>query len=160
MTWRIRVAERRDLGALVEIELAQFLEPWTRAMVLDEISNHESRRYTVAEEGGVIIGYLGLMFVLKDELHINTIGTRPGHEGRGVATSLLDEAWAEVATRGVARATLEVAVSNSRALALYYRYGFSPVGVRKNYYEKTHEDALILWADVKQRSTIEPDAPL
>ncbi|HEY5303749.1 MAG TPA: ribosomal protein S18-alanine N-acetyltransferase [Acidimicrobiales bacterium] len=160
MTWRIRVAERRDLGALVEIELAQFLEPWTRAMVLDEISNHESRRYTVAEEGGVIIGYLGLMFVLKDELHINTIGTRPGHEGRGVATSLLDEAWAEVATRGVARATLEVAVSNSRALALYYRYGFAPVGVRKNYYEKTHEDALILWADVKPRSTIKPDAPL
>jgi ribosomal-protein-alanine N-acetyltransferase len=151
VTWRIRRAERRDLGALVAIENTQFPEPWTRSMLLEEITNLESRRYTVAEEQGVIVGYLGLMFVLKDELHINTIGTRRGHEGRGVATSLLDEAWEEVIARGVKRATLEVAVSNDRALELYYRFGFAPVGVRKNYYEKTHEDALILWADIVAR---------
>ena len=147
-TWRIRLAERRDLGDILVIENQQFPEPWSRSMMLEEITNTQSRRYTVAEEDGVIIGYLGLMFVLKDELHVNSIGTRRGHEGRGVATSLFDEAWAVVRIRGVARATLEVAVSNARALELYYRYGFAPVGVRKNYYQKTHEDALILWADI------------
>ncbi|NNN09906.1 MAG: ribosomal protein S18-alanine N-acetyltransferase [Acidimicrobiaceae bacterium] len=147
-TWRIRPAERRDIGDILVIENQQFPEPWSRAMLLDEITNTENRRYSVAEERGIIIGYLGLMFVLKDEMHINSIGTRPGHESRGVASSLLDEAWAEVRARGVARATLEVAVSNTRAVELYYRYGFAPVGVRKNYYQKTHEDALILWADI------------
>ncbi len=152
-TWRIRLAEKRDVGELVDIEAAQFPEPWTKSMLLDEITNLESRRYTVAQEAGVVVGFLGLMFVLKDELHINTIATRAGYEGRGVATALLDEAWAEVSARGVARATLEVAVSNTRALELYYRYGFAPVGVRKNYYEKTREDALILWADVAPRSS-------
>ena len=151
MNWTIRRAEKRDLGDLMVIEEAQFPEPWTRSMLLEEIANSDNRRYTVAEEGGVIIGYLGLMYVLKDELHVNTIGTRPGHEGRGVATSLLDEAWADALARGVARATLEVAVSNERAIALYYRYGFAPVGVRKNYYERTREDALILWADIAAR---------
>ena len=151
MSWTIRRAEKRDLGDLMVIEEAQFPEPWTRSMLLEEIANSDNRRYTVAEEGGVIIGYLGLMYVLKDELHVNTIGTRPGHEGRGVATSLLDEAWADALARGVARATLEVAVSNERAIALYYRYGFAPVGVRKNYYERTREDAHILWADIAAR---------
>ena len=146
--WRVRRAERRDLSDILVIETAQFPEPWSRSMMLEEISNTDNRRYTVAEEEGLVIGYLGLMFVLKDELHINSIGTRPGHEGRGVATSLLDEAWDVVRERGVARATLEVAVSNTRALQLYYRYGFAPVGVRKNYYPATHEDALILWADI------------
>ncbi len=147
------------MGELVTIENQQFPEPWSRAMLLDEVTNVENRRYSVAEEAGVIIGYLGVMFVLKDELHVNTIGTRPGHEGRGVASSLLDEAWADATARGIARATLEVAVSNSRALALYFRYGFAPVGVRKNYYEKTHEDALILWADiVTARDGASPDA--
>ena len=72
----------------------------------------------------------------------------PGRESRGVATSLMDEAWVDARLRGVARATLEVAVSNTRAQQLYYRYGFRPVGVRKNYYERTHEDALVLWADL------------
>lgn len=146
-TWSIRVAERRDVGELLVIEEAQFPEPWTKGMLLDELSNIATRRYTVAVEDQHVVGYLGVMFVM-DELHVNTLGTLPGHEGRGVATSLMDEAWADARLRGVARATLEVAVSNTRAQQLYYRYGFRPVGVRKNYYERTHEDALVLWADL------------
>jgi ribosomal-protein-alanine N-acetyltransferase len=149
--WRLRDAQRRDVGELVQIETQQFPEPWTRTMLLDELDNAQNRRYRVVVESGVIIGYAGVMFVLKDELHINTIATRRGHEGRGVATALLDDVWADAIERGVARATLEVAVSNTRAISLYYRYGFAPVGVRKNYYEKTREDALILWADIGPR---------
>ena len=145
--WTIRLAERRDVPELLVIEVAQFPEPWSRTMLLDEISNVDSRRYTVAVEGKTIIGYLGVMFVM-DELHINTIGTLPGNEGRGVATSLMDEAWEDAKARDIARATLEVAVSNDRAQALYARYGFRPVGIRKNYYERIQEDALILWADL------------
>jgi len=146
-TWSIRVGERRDVRELLVIEEAQFPEPWTKGMLLDELSNTATRRYTVAVEDQHVVGYLGVMFVM-DELHVNTLGTLPGHEGRGVATSLMDEAWSDARLRGVARATLEVAVSNTRAQQLYYRYGFRPVGVRKNYYERTHEDALVLWADL------------
>jgi ribosomal-protein-alanine N-acetyltransferase len=140
------MAERRDVPELLAIEVEQFPEPWTRAMLLDEITDTETRRYTVAVEGKKIIGYLGVMYVL-DELHVNTIGTLPGHEGKGVATSLMDDAWRVAKERGIVRATLEVAVTNTRAQALYFRFGFSPVGVRKNYYERTKEDALVLWAD-------------
>jgi [ribosomal protein S18]-alanine N-acetyltransferase len=146
-TWTIRGAERRDVPELMALEVAQFPEPWTRTMLLDEITNEETRRYTVAIEDEKIIGYLGIMYVM-DELHVNTLGTLPGHEGRGVATALMKEAWAVAKAQGVRRATLEVAVSNTRAQELYRRFGFSPVGVRKNYYERTHEDALILWADL------------
>jgi ribosomal-protein-alanine N-acetyltransferase len=145
--WTLRLAERRDVPDLLAIEVAQFPEPWTRAMLLDEITNTQTRRYTVAIENKKLIGYLGVMFVM-DELHVNTIGTLPGHEGKGVATSLLDDAWVVAKERGIKRATLEVAVSNTRAQELYFRYGFSPVGIRKNYYERTKEDALILWADL------------
>jgi hypothetical protein len=50
-------------------------------MLIDEITNTETRRYTVAIEKKKIVGYLGVMFVI-DELHVNTIGTLPGFEGR------------------------------------------------------------------------------
>jgi ribosomal-protein-alanine N-acetyltransferase len=143
VAWTIRPAERRDVTELLALEQVQFPEPWTRGMLLDEITNVETRRYTVAVEDKHIIGYLGVMFVL-DELHVNTVATLPGQEGRGIASSLFDEAWADAILRGVHRATLEVAVSNDRALALYYRFGFRPVGVRKNYYERTKQDALVL----------------
>jgi len=146
-TWTIRLAERRDVPDLLSIEVAQFPEPWTRSMLLDEITNLATRRYTVAVEEKRIVGYLGVMYVM-DELHVNTLGTLPGYEGRGIATALMNEAWGVAKERGVQRATLEVAVSNTRAQELYFRFGFSPVGVRKNYYERTNEDALILWADL------------
>ena len=150
--WRIRLAEARDVRELLEIEDAQFPEPWTRGMLLDELRQTETRRYTVAEEAGRVIGYLGMMYVLG-EGHINTIGTRPGHESRGVATSLLNDAWADASTRGVARVSLEVAVSNERAQALYRRFGFAPVGVRRRYYERTGEDALVMWAELPDPGT-------
>jgi ribosomal-protein-alanine N-acetyltransferase len=116
-------------------------------MLLDEITNVEARRYTVAIEEKKIVGYLGVMYVIE-ELHVNTIGTLPGHEGQGIATSLMEEAWGVAKERGIQRATLEVAVSNTRAQELYFRFGFAPVGVRKSYYERTNEDALVLWADL------------
>jgi ribosomal-protein-alanine N-acetyltransferase len=146
-SWSLRLAHRRDVGELLVLEQAQFPEPWTRGMLLDEILNIKTRRYTVAVQDKLIVGYLGVMFVL-DELHVNTIGTLPGHEGRGIASSLMDDAWHDAQLRGIKRATLEVATSNTRAQKFYYRYGFKPVGVRKNYYERTSEDALVLWADV------------
>ena len=145
--WKIRFAERRDVNELLKLEVAQFPEPWTRGMLLDEIENVETRRYTVAVEAEVIVGYLGLMFVL-DEVHVNTIGTLPGHEGRGIASALLEDGLEDSRSRSIKRATLEVAASNTRAQALYFRFGFKPVGVRRGYYERTGEDALVLWADL------------
>ena len=47
---------------------------------------------------------------------------------------------------GTRNLTLEVRVSNKPAQALYYRFGFHPAGVRKNYYVETNEDALVMWA--------------
>jgi ribosomal-protein-alanine N-acetyltransferase len=146
-SWSLRLAQRRDVGELLALEEAQFPEPWTRGMLLDEILNTRTRRYTVAVENKKIVGYLGVMFVF-DELHVNTLGTQPGQEGRGIASSLMDDAWRDASARGIKRATLEVATSNTRAQKFYYHYGFKPVGVRKNYYERTHEDALVLWADL------------
>jgi ribosomal-protein-alanine N-acetyltransferase len=40
--------------------------------------------------------------------------------------------------------TLEVRASNAAALELYRRFGFSPAGVRRRYYENT-EDAIVMW---------------
>lgn len=141
--WTIRLAEQRDLDDLVAIEEAQFPEPWSRRLLLDELELVSQRRYSVAVQDRKVIGVLGLMLIESDA-HINTIATRPGFEGRGVARSLLDEALPIIAAAGFTRITLEVAVGNTRARDLYSRYGFAPLGIRKQYYRVTGEDALVL----------------
>ena len=51
---------------------------------------------------------------------------------------------AEAARLGVDSATLEVRRSNTPALRLYAKAGFSEAGVRRNYYTQPVEDALVL----------------
>ena len=48
---------------------------------------------------------------------------------------------------GAQAVSLEVRVSNWGAQRLYGRYGFHPVGIRRNYYQELNEDALIMWTD-------------
>lgn len=148
----IRLAEKRDIEVLMEIERTQFPEPWTRNMMLDELSRTDTRRYTVCVENDEVVGYLGVMFADR-EAHINTIGVLPGHERRGIARTLMRECWPVLTEKKVETIALEVAVSNAPAIALYYSFGFAPVGIRKNYYQATKEDALVLVAEVP--STLE-----
>ena len=49
--------------------------------------------------------------------------------------------------RGATALTLEVRMSNTGAQDMYRRFGFEPVGVRKNYYQEVNEDALVMWAN-------------
>jgi ribosomal-protein-alanine N-acetyltransferase len=63
-----------------------------------------------------------------------------------VASTLLIDGIRTLLPMGVKHLSLEVAANNEAAQALYRRFGFAPVGVRKNYYPVTGEDALVMWA--------------
>ena len=86
-------------------------------------------------------GYIGFMIV-DDEAHITTIATAADYQRMGVATTLLLDGIATLLPAGIKHLTLEVAAGNEPAQSLYRRFGFAPVGVRKNYYQVTGEDAL------------------
>jgi ribosomal-protein-alanine N-acetyltransferase len=79
-----------------------------------------------------------------DELHIGNIAVKPAHQGRGIATVLLEHLLEEGRRRAMVFATLEVRPSNARALALYERFGFKRIAVRRNYYRDNKEDAHVL----------------
>ena len=118
----------------------------------------ETRRYTVAVDEGGSLGYLGVD--VRDgraaRQHDRHAARRRGTRRGDVAARRRVARRAQSAASR--RATLEVAVSNERAQRLYYRYGFAPVGVRKNYYETTDEDALVLWADFAVAAELAPYA--
>ena len=69
------------------------------------------------------------------------------HHRRKVASRLLYELIVDAIAMGAQAVSLEVRVSNWGAQRLYGRYGFHPVGIRRNYYQELNEDALIMWTD-------------
>jgi len=138
-----------DLEAVLAIEQQSFSMPWTDAMFRSELQNERTSRLLVARAeavDGPIVGYIAYRIVL-DEMHIILIAVAPAWRRRGVARQLLCQAMNQARPAGCTRATLEVRVSNTPALQLYYSLRFAPVGTRPKYYLRPLEDALILWRD-------------
>lgn len=90
-----------------------------------------------------IAGYVGLWFVV-DEAHITSIGTRELDRRKGIGELLVLASVELAVRRGATMVTLETRVSNAPAQALYVKYGFREVGVRKGYYTDNREDALVM----------------
>jgi len=141
---RVVPLRRRHLRSVLRIEGQVYPRPWTLGLYLSELRLGASRHYVAAKVKQELVGYAGMMFAL-DEAHVTTIAVDPRWQGRGVGATLLLHLSQEAISRGVKHMTLEVRVSNARAQELYRNFGYRTEGVRKNYYEETNEDALVMW---------------
>jgi ribosomal-protein-alanine N-acetyltransferase len=100
----------------------------------------------VALEGRSVVGYAGLISY-GDEAHVTTIAVEPDYQRMKIGTRLLYELIIQAIEMGARAVSLEVRVTNWGAQRMYGRFGFRPVGVRKNYYQETNEDAVVMWTD-------------
>lgn len=127
------------------IEQVVFPEPWSHAVFVSELSLRSGRDYRVARIGRETVGYVGLMYV-QEEAHVTTLAVAPEYQRRGIGTQIMLGGLRIALARGSRLISLEVAVGNERAQALYRRFGFVPVGIRKGYYQLVGEDAYVMWA--------------
>lgn len=137
---------RRHVRDVLAIEREVYPRPWSAALFFSEIGQRKSRHYIVATHQRTVIGYGGLM-VHGDEGHITTIAVDPSRQHQGVGTRVLLNLVEEARRRGARTIALEVRVANWPAQRLYAWFGFRPVGIRKNYYSETGEDALVMWIE-------------
>lgn len=137
---------RRHVRDVLAIERRVYPRPWSAALFFSEIAQRSSRHYLVGYSRKTLIGYGGLM-CQHDEGHITTLAVDPDYQHHRVGSRILLELVREARSRDMRSLALEVRVANWPAQRLYAWFGFSPVGVRKNYYSETGEDALVMWAD-------------
>lgn len=139
---KIRLMESRDLEAVSALEAACFSIPWSACLLSDSM---ESRFDTlwVLEADSAILGYCDLR-VIADEGELMRIAVLPEARGKGYARDLMETLVRYCGERGVRLIILEVRASNQSALKLYQSYDFNIQAVRKGYYKRPTEDALIM----------------
>ena len=141
-----------DLDQVVELERAAFGdEAWTRQMLAGELDQQPaSRYYLVADDGGRVAGYAGLLSAARQG-DVLTLAVAPGRWGTGIGSALLEALLAEAARRGCTEVFLEVRTDNARAQGLYRRHGFTEMGIRRGYYQPSGGDALVMRRDLAGR---------
>jgi ribosomal-protein-alanine N-acetyltransferase len=93
-----------------------------------------------------IVGLAGF-WVMVDEAHITTLAVRDAYRRQGIGEQLLIEIIERAAQLKANVVTLEARISNKQAQALYQKYGFQKVGVRRAYYTDNGEDAILMTTD-------------
>ena len=132
----------QDLDQVLAIEDAIYTHPWTRGNFADSLlAGYECRTWRLGLE---LVGYFILM-AGAGEAHLLNLSVALGYQRSGHGSALLREAAAMARQLGAGQLFLEVRPSNYAAQALYRRFGFSKVAVRRGYYPAHlgREDALV-----------------
>ncbi|WP_408649012.1 ribosomal protein S18-alanine N-acetyltransferase [Streptomyces poriticola] len=137
-----------DIDPVLELERRLFPEDaWSRGMFWSELAHargpQATRRYLVAEQGGRIVGYAGLV-ASGDQGDVQTIAVAGEYWGSGLGSRLLTELLRAATAFECAEVMLECRVDNVRAQKLYERFGFEPIGFRRGYYQPGNVDALVM----------------
>ncbi len=140
---RLEAMRPADLDEVMGIENAIYSHPWTRGNFADSLrAGYDCRTWRLE---GELVGYF-VLTAAAGEAHLLNLSIAARHQRSGHGRALLREAAELARRRGAASLFLEVRPSNLAAQALYTRFGFRRVAVRKGYYPAYpgREDALVL----------------
>jgi ribosomal-protein-alanine N-acetyltransferase len=148
MVYMIRLMQLDDVPQAIEIDKECFPMNKQPLAYKNELLYNQAARYIVAYDDtdpdrSDILGLLGF-WLMAGEAHIMTIGVRGKQQRKGIGELMLKAGIDLAESCGAFAVTLEVRKSNSAAISLYSKFGFTERGTRKNYYDETHEDAVIM----------------
>lgn len=96
-----------------------------------KITNNSFNKVIAYCDNDVIIGYLDYS-VMYERAEINYIFIKNEYRHKGIASKLINYMLQVIDVDSI---TLEVRIDNYSALALYKKFNFKEVSIRKNYYD-------------------------
>ena len=130
---RSRAMREADLDEVMAIENAIYTHPWTRGNFADSLrAGYECRTWRL---GGELIGYFVLMVAAGEAhlLNLSIAARAPAPRARQRAAAR--SGGASRAARGARSiCSSKCGPSNAAAQALYTRFGFRKIAVRRGYY--------------------------
>ena len=152
-----QIPEDTAVGQIAALEKDLFGRgAWSEQSVRQEF-HAPARTYLLDIEGDavqtadpVVRGYAGYWYD-GDDAEIMTIGVGRPYQRQGIAAALLETLIVSARRQGAKRMLLEVRVDNVPALALYERFGFTRMGLRKRYYQPEGIDAYTMSLDLEPR---------
>ncbi len=149
--YRLRPMTLADIPAVMSIDRESFPTAAPEQLFINELTDNALAHYQVlardSADGERIVGFAGF-WLMAGEIHVSTIAVTPEERGHGRGEWLLLNLLLLACALEPLLMTLEVRRGNTVAQALYAKYRFEEVGVRRRYYRDTGEDALLLTVDL------------
>jgi len=147
MIFEIVKMNSNHIEGIAGIERECFSMPWSEKALADELENSNAR-FFAAVCGNTVIGYIGA-FNAYGEVSLTNVAVKSEFRKKGVACALLNELEKTVKAENAEFITLEVRASNEAAINLYSKLGYIQSGLRKGFYQKPSEDAILMKKEFK-----------
>lgn len=144
----IRSMKLSDLDQVCEIENEAFSHPWSKEDFEVELQSNPYALYFVLVEDDLIKAYIGI-WLIYERAQITTIAVKKDFQSQGLSKILMNYLDTVCIENNAEEVSLEVRVSNIKAINLYHSFGFIEKGIRKDYYQDNHEDAYLMVKEVK-----------
>ena len=140
---RLRPMSAADIEQVVDIESQSSPEPWERDLFTGCL--RPDYLCKVVESEGRIVAYAVANHAAA-EGHLLNLAVHPDVRAKGLGSRLLEVILNLLSRRFVETVYLEVRQSNTAAIQLYQRFGFTTIGIRHGYYAlgSGREDALTM----------------
>ena len=135
--------EEMDIGEVAQIEKSNFSIPWSERSFSESLKS-KNTLYVVAEYKNKVCGYCG-MYLCAPEANITNVVVMEEFRRKHVAKKMIEYILKCAKNICITEVTLEVREKNVAAISLYEGLGFKEAGIRKKFYEKPTENALIMW---------------
>lgn len=144
---RVTQMLEEHLPLVHQIEAQVYDFPWSQKVFADCLAAGYSCH--LFWDSTDLVGY-SLVAIAAGEAHLLNIGIDRQYQRRGYAAHFLPVVLNITSDLGGRVVYLEVRPSNKAALALYRKFDFDQIGLRKNYYRglTQREDAVVLSRDI------------
>jgi len=138
----IRKVETTDVDIIYDYEKLFFKDYWSKDQILIEITNNNAFNL-VFEKDSRLVAYIFTRNSV-DFVEILKIAVSKSFRKIGIAKKLIKEVELFISNSNTSKIFLEVREGNEAAISLYKEFGFKIDGIRKNYYKKYNENALLM----------------
>jgi ribosomal-protein-alanine N-acetyltransferase len=139
----IRKVQLSDLDEIYKIEQENFIHCWSKEFIQFNIQLPEYiRKFYVAVKENKIVGYI-VCWLSDKTAHIYNISVKKDYQNQGIGSFLLEYLLEELKKIGFNTVVLEVRKSNSKAISLYKKFGFTEEKILSKFYPDG-EDAIYM----------------
>lgn len=146
MEYKLREMTIDDIDAVIKGETEIFGESLGFDMLYQELTLNPYAHYIVLDIDGSVEGYIGFWIEEEHSELINFYVSKE-YQNQGFGSMMLDFVISVCESVKCKNLSLEVRVSNEKAIHLYKSFGFTESHIRKEYYSN-HEDAIVMILEV------------
>lgn len=138
----IRWFIRRDMPEVLRIEQASHDFPWCEEDFLRCLCQRNCVGM-VAEQGENVVGFM-IYELHKTKLHIMNFAVHAEHRRSGIGMQMVENLIRKLSSRRRTKITLELRETNLDAQFFFRAAGFRAVGVAREWYPDSGEDAYLI----------------